>query len=96
MIVTAVQGAFIIIATVLSTRLRNFRTICMAGGTLIALVGACLIRQLDEHNRWGRYGGYCLLSAYTANFPLVLTMTAANTVGITKKTTVNAMVSLKA
>jgi hypothetical protein len=93
MIVTAVQGAFILITTLGSTYIKNTRLIFMSIMSIIGLVGACLIRQLESDNLWGRYAGYCLLSAYTANFPMVLTLNAGNITGITKKTTVSAMVS---
>lgn len=60
----------------------------------IGLIGACMIRQLTNKHIWSRYMGYCLLSAYTATFPMILSLNAANYGGFTKKTTVNAMVRL--
>jgi hypothetical protein len=60
----------------------------------IGLIGACMIRQINNHNIWARYMGYCLLSAYTSTFPLALSLNTANYGGFTKKTTVNAMVCI--
>lgn len=94
MIVTGFQGFFVITSTLGSTYLPNTRTIWMAICIVIALVGAVVIRQVDNSHIWARYSGYCLLSAYTANFPLLLSLNVANVAGITKKTTANAMVSL--
>ncbi|KAJ5511615.1 Major facilitator superfamily domain general substrate transporter [Penicillium expansum] len=91
MIVTGFQGFFVITSTLGSTYLPNTRTIWMAICTVIALVGAVVIRQVDNSHIWARYSGYCLLSAYTANFPLLLSLNVANVAGITKKTTANAM-----
>ncbi|OKL64208.1 hypothetical protein UA08_00514 [Talaromyces atroroseus] len=91
MIVTAFQGGFIVVFTLASSYLKNMRTISMAISTVIALVGAVMIRQIHSSNLWARYFGYCLLSAYTSNFPLMLSMNASNIAGKTKKTTINAM-----
>lgn len=94
MIVTIFQGGFIVAFTLGSTYLQNTRTIWMAISTAIALVGAVMIRQIPSSNIWARYFGYCLLSAYTAIFPLMLSLNSSNIIGITKKTTVNSMVSI--
>ncbi len=59
----------------------------------VALVGAALVRQLPEHDKWGRYAGTCLMGANSASFPLLMSMVSGNIGGFTKKTTVNAMVS---
>ncbi|CAI6082022.1 unnamed protein product [Clonostachys chloroleuca] len=91
MIVTGFQAFFVLAATIGSTYLPNTRTVFMVLASTIGLVGAVVIRQLDNSNIWARYSGYCLLSAYTVNFPMVLIMNTANSAGITKKTTVNAM-----
>lgn len=58
----------------------------------IALLGAALVRQLPEHDRWGRYAGTCLMGANAAAFPLLMSMLSGNVGGFTKKATVNAMV----
>jgi hypothetical protein len=95
MIVTGFQGFFVIASTLgrhLSPQPPG--PFGMAICTVIALVGAVVIRQVNNSHIWARYSGYCLLSAYTANFPLLLSLNVANVAGITKKTTANAMVRL--
>lgn len=59
----------------------------------VSLVGAALVRQLPQHNKWGRFAGACLSLAYSANFPLLMSLMSGNFGGFTKKTTVNALVS---
>lgn len=75
-----------------STYFRNTRTYWMAWGYAITLVGAALVRQLPEANKWGRFGGTCLLPGYSANFPLKMALMSGNFGGFTKKTTVYAIV----
>lgn len=55
MIVTGFQGFFVIAATVASSYFTNVRTYAMAICTVIGLVGACCIRQLNDSNIWARY-----------------------------------------
>ena len=66
----------------------------MALMLLIALVGTIMIREINPEHLWARFMGYCVLIAFSANFPMILTMSASNVAGYTKKNTVNAMVSL--
>ncbi|KAH7360350.1 major facilitator superfamily domain-containing protein [Rhexocercosporidium sp. MPI-PUGE-AT-0058] len=85
------QAIYVLSATGGSTYLSNTRTYWMALMMIISLVGSVMIRSIDHSNIWGRFMGYCLLIAFSANFPMSLTMVAANTGGFTKKTTVSAM-----
>ena len=62
----------------------------------VALVGAALVRELPEHDKWGRYAGTCLMGANSASFPLLMSMVSGNIGGFTKKTTVNAIVRISA
>lgn len=95
MICTGFQAIFVAIACIGSSYIPNTRTLFMALMMTIGLIGACMIRQLSNHHIWSRYMGYCLLSAYTVTFPMVLSLNAANFGGFTKKSTVNAMVCIK-
>jgi len=92
MISIAFQGTFVILSTVGSTYLPDTRTIFMAFNVVCALVGTVMMRSMPKTHIWARFMGYCLLVAFSANFPMVLVMTSANTGGFTKKTTVNALV----
>jgi len=93
MISVAFQAVFVIVGTVGSTYLKNARTYFMAFNLAVSLVGSVMVRQLDPTSIWPRFFGYCLCIAYSANFPLVLSMSSSNIGGFTKKNTVNAMVS---
>ena len=62
----------------------------------LAIVGSCMVRQLPPEQKWSRYGGYCLILAFSANFPLVMSLASGNFGGFTKKMTVNATVSVLA
>lgn len=93
MISTAFQGVFVLGSCLGSTYLSNARTYFMAGNVAISLVGVVMIRELDATLPWSRFFGFCLSLAYTANIPLILSMSSSNIGGFTKKTTVNAMVS---
>ena len=87
------QGIFVIIGTAGSTYFRNTRTYFMAWNLAIALVGAVMIREISPTQIWSRFMGYCLCIAFSANFPMVLSMSSGNIGGFTKKNTANAMVS---
>lgn len=87
------QGVFVVIGTYGSTRFHNTRTYFMAWNLAVALIGAVMIREIHPSRIWARFMGYCLCIAFSANFPMVLSMSSGNIGGFTKKSTVNAMVS---
>lgn len=87
-----VQLALVIICTGGSSYFRNTRTYWMMLSFAVALVGAALVRELPEHDKWGRYAGTCLMGANSASFPLLMSMVSGNIGGFTKKTMVNALV----
>lgn len=93
MISVAFQAVFVIVGTVGSTYLKNARTYFMAFNLAISLTGSIMVRELDAANIWPRFVGYCFCIAYSANFPLVLSIASSNVGGFTKKNTANAMVS---
>lgn len=93
MISVAFQAVFVIVGTVGSTYMKNARTYFMAFNLAISLTGSIMVRELDAANIWPRFVGYCFCIAYSANFPLVLSMSSSNVGGFTKKNTANAMVS---
>jgi len=94
MISVAFQAVFVIVGTVDSTYLTNARTYFMALNLAISLTGSIMVREIDAANIWARFVGYCFCIAYSANFPLVLSISSSNVGGFTKKNTANAMVSL--
>ncbi|KAH6639817.1 major facilitator superfamily domain-containing protein [Boeremia exigua] len=86
------QGVFVIIGTAGSTYFTNTRTYFMAWNLAVALVGAVMIREIHPTQIWARFMGYCLCIAFSANFPMVLSMSSGNIGGFTKKNTANAMI----
>jgi hypothetical protein len=93
MISVAFQAVFVIVGTAGSTYMKNVRTYFMAFNLAISLTGSIMVRELDASNIWPRFIGYCFCIAYSANFPLVLSISSSNVGGFTKKNTANAMVS---
>ncbi|PFH57766.1 hypothetical protein XA68_14593 [Ophiocordyceps unilateralis] len=87
-----VQLALVLLCATTSSRLRNTRTLFMVLNLSLAITGCALIRQLPATLKWVRYVGYCLTIAFSANFPIILSVVSANFGGFTKKVTVNAMV----
>lgn len=92
MISIAYQAVFVIVGTFGSSYFKNARTYFMAWNLAISLVGAVMVREVDAADIWTRFAGYCLCLAYSANFPLVLSINSSNVGGFTKKNTANAMV----
>ncbi|KAF5250799.1 hypothetical protein FANTH_4071 [Fusarium anthophilum] len=86
------QLILVIVCTVGSRIWEGTRTYWMMMCFALALVGAALVRELPEHDRWGRYAGTCLVGGYSGCFPLVMSLMSGNVGGFTKKTTVNALV----
>lgn len=89
-----VQLVLVLISTGGSTRFRNTRTYFMMANFALAVVGSTLVRQRPAADKWTRFAGYCVGMAYSANFPLVMSLMSGNFGGFTKKVTVNAIVSL--
>ncbi|KID99360.1 Major facilitator superfamily transporter, partial [Metarhizium majus ARSEF 297] len=83
--------ALVLLATAGSTYLRNTRTYFMAWNFCVAIAGCVIIRQCSVEQKWARYAGFCLVFAYVANFPLLMSMASGNFGGFTKKMTVNAL-----
>ncbi|CAI7593544.1 unnamed protein product [Penicillium crustosum] len=92
MIGTGFQIVFVIISAIGSTYMKNTRTYWMTFNTIMALIGTVMIRQINPDYIWSRFMGYCLIIAFSANFPLTLAMITSNTAGFTKKSTVTAIV----
>lgn len=92
MIGNVFQLVFVLICTAGSTYFKNTRTYFMAWNLAVSIVGAAMIREIKSELIWARFMGYCLTLAYSANFPMILSMSSGNVGGFTKKTTVNAMV----
>ncbi|KAF5639061.1 major facilitator superfamily transporter [Fusarium sp. NRRL 52700] len=86
------QLILVIICTVGSRIWEGTRTYWVMMCFALDLIGAALVRELPEHDKWGRYAGTCLVGGYSECFPLVMSLLSGNVGGFTKKTTVNALV----
>ncbi|EKG20967.1 Major facilitator superfamily [Macrophomina phaseolina MS6] len=95
MVATAFQVVFVLLAAGGATFIKNSRTSWLVWNFVVSLVGAIMAREIDpEKHIWAKFFGYCLLLCFSANFPLMLSITSANVGGFTKKNTVNAMMFL--
>lgn len=63
----------------------------MTSLTIISMIGMVMMFALDNSQRNGKLGGFCLALAFAANQPLGLSLVASNVAGFSKKATVNAM-----
>lgn len=88
------QGLLVYLSTAGCSWFENSRTWWMVWNAGLSIIGAAMARQISPNNVWARFFGYCLANAYSVNFPLTLAMSTGNIGGFTKKTTVNAMVSI--
>lgn len=92
MISTAFQFVFVATSAFGSSYFANTRTYFIVANLGIALIGTAMIRQIDADRIWTRFAGFCLQMSFTANFPIVLSLSSANVAGFTKRSTANAMV----
>lgn len=82
---------FVLVGTYLAHRFKYSRCIIMAAMQLIALVGCVMVYAAPTADKWTRLGGIWLFPAYSAGFPLSLSIISSDIAGYTKKTTVLAI-----
>ncbi|CAD6449331.1 cfe37d83-f3a2-4f9f-9166-50679a1ee65b [Sclerotinia trifoliorum] len=85
------QIVAVIAATYTASKVRRSRLIIIIVGSLLALVGILLVKEVPTSNRYGRLVGCWVVVWFSSGFPLLLSLMASNTAGFTKKTTVNAI-----
>ncbi|KAF4587152.1 major facilitator superfamily transporter [Ophiocordyceps camponoti-floridani] len=86
------QLFLLLFCATMSSRLANKRILLMVLNFLLSIIGCALVRQLPAHLEWPRYVGYILTIAFSANYPLMLSLVSSNVGGFTKKVTVTGMV----
>lgn len=86
------QIVFVAMSAIGSSKIKNSRTYWMALMSAFALTGSVMIRYIDASNHWGRFMGYCLVIAFSANFPLTFALVTSNTCGFTKKSVSTSMI----
>jgi MFS transporter, ACS family, allantoate permease len=67
-------------------KIDGIRHFIMAGGILVATIGAGLVYGLSEEYRVGRLIGYYMLPGFSVTFVHTLNLVQANVAGRTKRT----------
>ncbi|KAJ3495451.1 hypothetical protein NLG97_g3391 [Lecanicillium saksenae] len=83
--------SFVLAGTYLAHRFKYSRCIIMAVMQCLALLGCVMVYATPTTHKWTRMGGIWILPAYSAGFPLALSLVSSDIAGYTKKTTVLAM-----
>lgn len=87
----AAQLIFLLITSGIATYVKSTRIIMMIVNCLVAMVGYLLVYRLSEDARVAKMTGLCLGAVFAANIPLSLSLITSNVAGMTKKSTVSAM-----
>ncbi|EED14772.1 allantoate permease, putative [Talaromyces stipitatus ATCC 10500] len=87
----AAQLIFLLLTSTIATFVRSTRIIMMIANCLVALIGFLLVYRLDPDARVAKMTGLCLGAVFAANIPLSLSLITSNVAGMTKKSTVSAM-----
>ncbi|KAL2857735.1 major facilitator superfamily domain-containing protein [Aspergillus pseudoustus] len=82
---------WVVLATVITSRVRKSRCITAAVLSLISLAGSIMVSQIDPSKKVSRLAGMWLFPAYSAGIPILMSIVASNVAGYTKRTTVNAV-----
>ncbi|KAH8646920.1 putative vitamin H transporter [Xylariales sp. PMI_506] len=98
LLVTIPAYVFPLIWLALSTwataKLPKSRCYSIAFLQLVSIAGCLMVAEVGTDRTWTRLAGIWLFGAFSAGFPLALSLIASNVTGLTKKTTVSAMVFL--
>lgn len=87
----AAQLIFLLISSGIATYVKSTRIIMMIVNCLVSMVGYLLVYRLSEDARVAKMTGLCLGAVFAANIPLSLSLITSNVGGMTKKSTVSAM-----
>lgn len=82
---------FVLFSAYIATKIRNSRCIVIITLLAIGIIGTVMIKELPKSQKWSRLAGLWLFGAYSAMFPIMLSIIASNVAGYTKKATVNAI-----
>ncbi|KAJ5852355.1 uncharacterized protein N7529_011740 [Penicillium soppii] len=83
--------AWVVLATIITSKVRKSRCITIATLSLISLAGCLMVARIDPSNKVARLAGMWLFPAYSAGIPITLSIIASNVAGYTKRTTVSAV-----
>lgn len=82
---------FVLLGTFLVHRFKYSRCAVSSAMQVIALIGCVMVYATPTSNKWTRLGGMWLFPAYSAAFPISLSIIGSDVAGYTKKTTVLAI-----
>lgn len=91
---SAFQLTTVILVAVFTTYVRKSRHIALVLTYLMAIAGILMIKLLPTAEKLSRLAGFWLIMAVAPAFPLMLSLSASNIAGFTKKSTVMAMIFL--
>jgi hypothetical protein len=91
---SAFQLTTVILVAVFTTYVRKSRHIALVLTYIMAIAGILMIKLLPNAEKLARLAGFWLIMAVAPAFPLMLSLSASNIAGFTKKSTVMAMIFL--
>lgn len=91
---SAFQLTTVVLVAVFTTYVRKSRHIALVLTYLMAIAGILMIKLLPTAEKLSRLAGFWLIMAVAPAFPLMLSLSASNIAGFTKKSTVMAMIFL--
>ncbi|KAF0639427.1 hypothetical protein FPSE5266_08048 [Fusarium pseudograminearum] len=91
---SAFQLTTVILVAVFTTYVRKSRHIALVLTYIMAFAGILMIKLLPNADKLARLAGFWLIMAVAPAFPLMLSLSASNIAGFTKKSTVMAMIFL--
>ncbi|RSL95380.1 hypothetical protein CEP52_012069 [Fusarium oligoseptatum] len=91
---SAFQLTTVLLVAVFTTYVRKSRHIALVLTYLMAIGGILMIKLLPNEEKLARLAGFWLIMAVAPAFPLMMSLSASNIAGFTKKSTVMAMIFL--
>ncbi|KAF4344531.1 hypothetical protein FBEOM_1499 [Fusarium beomiforme] len=91
---SAFQLTTVILVAIFTTYVRKSRHIALVLTYVMAIAGILMIKLLPTAEKLSRLAGFWLIMAVAPAFPLMLSLSASNIAGFTKKSTVMAMIFL--
>jgi branched-subunit amino acid transport protein AzlD len=80
---------FLLVTSLLASKLRNARVLLMIFNTTVAMIGMVLVYSLKDQA--GRMSGLAFSAVFAINIPIALSLITSNVSGFTKRSTVSAI-----
>lgn len=91
---SAFQLTTVLLVAIFTSYVRKSRHIALVLTYLMAIGGILMIKLLPNDEKLARLAGFWLIMAVAPAFPLMMSLSASNIAGFTKKSTVMAMIFL--